>query len=308
MQQSGAIRLPATRPVNEALAYGALSFMSVAWSAAYIAGKVVLAELPPLSTSAVRYSLAALVLLPLAWRARASWQELRSVAAPMVVMMACGGLLYQWLFLFGLHSTTATNASLLIALNPVLTVLLLALVGAERLDAQRVGGIVLALAGAAMIITRGDASSLSGLAGGSLRRGDLLTMLAALCWACFNVASRRVVHTLNAAFTNCLIYGFGGLVQALVVGPLTLSSELAGISSSAWTGLLVMSVISSVVAGQLFLYGVRVVGVSRTVVFIYVTPVLTALASVAWLGESLGVAHVLGGTAVLAGVYWSTQR
>ena len=43
MQQSGAVSMAAaTRPANEAVAYAALSFMSVGWAAAFIAGKVVL--------------------------------------------------------------------------------------------------------------------------------------------------------------------------------------------------------------------------------------------------------------------------
>ena len=55
-------------------------------------------------------------------------------------MMICGGVLYPWLFLLALSRTSATNTSLLIALNPVLTVLLAPLVG-EPLDRRRMIGV-----------------------------------------------------------------------------------------------------------------------------------------------------------------------
>jgi drug/metabolite transporter (DMT)-like permease len=68
-----------------------------------------------------------------------------------------------------------------------------------------------------------------------------------------------------------------------------------------------MALLSSVIAGQLFLTGIRQVGVARTVVFVYLVPVLTALASAVVLGERLHAAQAVGGVAVLAGV-WRTNR
>lgn len=307
MQRSEAAPIASIPSTNDALAYFALSFMSVGWASAFIAGKIVLLEISPLSAAAVRYAVAALVLLPVAARQPPSVAQLRSVLGPLSVMIVCGGLLYQWLVMVGLQYTTATNSSLLIALNPVLTLLLSALFG-ERLDRNRIAGVLLALTGAAIVISRGDATALMGLATGSLHFGDALTIVAAFCWACLNVASRRVVSVLSAGATNCIVYGLGAIALITINGPRDLVHQLGSATAPTWTGLFVMAVFSSVIGGQLFLYGVRTVGVSRTVVFVYVTPVLTALASVVWLGETLGPAHIVGGAAVLAGVYWSTQR
>src|SRR5207245_6443840 len=128
-------------------------------------------------------------------------------AAPLALMVVCGGVLYPWLFLLALAHTSATNTALLIALNPVFTLLLSPLIG-EPLDRHRLGGVSLALAGAAVVITAGDTHRLLGL---SLHRGDLLAVAAAATWAMFNLASRPVVARLAPAFTNCVVYGLGGL-------------------------------------------------------------------------------------------------
>jgi len=52
---------------------------------------------------------------------------------------------------------------------------------------------------------------------------------------------------------------------------------------------------------------VRTLGVSRTVVFVYLVPVLTAVMSTMLLGERFEAAQGVGGAAVLAGLYWSTR-
>src|SRR5256886_10750084 len=187
------------------LAYAGLSLSTVGWAAAFIAGKVALADMTPLSVAVWRYALASTVLLPFALRQRPA-SGIGRAAAPLAVMVVCGGVLYPWFFLLDLAHTSATNAALLIALNPVFTLLLSPLVG-ERLDRHRVGGISLALAGAAVVITAGDRHRLLGL---TLQRGDLLAVAAAASWALFNLASRPVVARLAPAFTNCVVYGIGG--------------------------------------------------------------------------------------------------
>jgi drug/metabolite transporter (DMT)-like permease len=115
---------------ERALAYLGLALASVGWAAAFVLGKVAVAELSPLVASSLRYVLATAALLPFAARA---WPQasghLRGVAAPLAGMTIAGGVLYQWLFLEAVARTSATNAALLVATNPVVTVLLAPLVG-----------------------------------------------------------------------------------------------------------------------------------------------------------------------------------
>jgi len=291
---------------RELWAYAGLLASSCLWAAAFIAGKVVLREMTPNTAAVWRYLLAALALLPWAWAqrpARAAW---RPVVWPLAVMVLCGGVLYQSIFLLALQRTTATNTSLLIALNPVLTLLLAPLAG-SRFDRRCLGGVLLALCGAAIVITHGDWDQAVALAHLSFSSGDLLALLAALSWACFNAASHRVVTALASAFTNGLVYGVGALVLALLAAGEHPLEQLRAASPAALAALVMMGLGASVLAGQWYLHGIRVFGVSRAVVFIYLVPVLTALASVAYLGEAFHATQLLGGAAVLGGVYWTNR-
>jgi drug/metabolite transporter (DMT)-like permease len=289
--------------MSERRAYAGLIAASVFWASAFIAGKAVLAEITPLSAAGLRHAAAALLLLPFAWRGRHR-TNLAPVWLPLAAMVLCGGVLYQWTFMAALARTSATNASLLVALNPAFTVLLAPLVG-EPLTRRALTGVGLALVGAAVVITHGDAAVLASLL--QARPGDVLAVAAALLWAMFNICSRRVVSHLPHAMTNALCYGIGSLVTLTLAIPEAPFAQLAHASSGAVFGLVLMVVLSSVLAGQLFLFGVHTVGVGRTVVFVYLVPVLTALLAAVFLGEPLLLSQVFGGALVLAGV-WVTTR
>ncbi len=284
-------------------AYAGLCVASCAWASAFILGKVVLADIAALSAGAWRHAIAAAVLLPLAWRSRRR-ANIRAALAPLAVMVVCGGMLYPWTFFAALARTTATNTSLLIALNPAFTLLLAPLVG-ERYTRQGLIGIALALLGATLVITHGNLSILTSLA--AARPGDMLALVAAGIWAIFNIASRRVVNHLPHVMTNAIVYGLGCLALFVLAAPEHPWQQVARASPAALAALAGMAALSSLLAGQLFLFAVHSVGVGRTVVFVYIVPVLTALASALVLGETLVPAQVAGGAAVLAGV-WVTTR
>jgi drug/metabolite transporter (DMT)-like permease len=174
----------------------------------------------------------------------------------------------------------------------------------EHLSAQRVAGVTLALLGAATVITKGDLRHLTAL---SFNSGDLLAVAAAAIWSVFNLASRHVVLRLSPAFTNSVVYVVGGIALSLLALPEHPWVQVRAASLSAIAGVVIMAVGSSVFSGQFFLMGVRTLGISRAVVFIYLMPVLTAVLSALLLGELLELAQLIGGGAVLAGVYWGTR-
>ena len=302
MDSAPAVTHSAPRLDAELLAYAGLTVASLGWASAYIAGKFALAEMTPLAVAAWRFAVAALILLPFGARA-VPWHEVRRVAAPLTVLVVCGSVLYPWVFLLALSRTTATNTALLIALNPVFTILLAPLIG-ERLTANRVAGVAVALLGAATVITKGDVRHLATF---SLNVGDLLAVVAAGLWAVFNLASRSVVTRLTPAFTNCVVYVVGCVALYAIGLPQHPWAQLRAASATAIGSVVIMAVAASVFSGQFFLMGVRTLGVSRAVVFIYLMPVLTAVLSTLLLGERFEMAQATGGAAVLAGVYWSTR-
>jgi len=289
-------------------AYVGLTVATAGWASGFVAGKFALAEMTPLAVAAWRYAAATAILFPFALRSRgrsaSGRRSLGRIAVPLAVMVIAGGVFYPWLFLSALARTSATNTSLLIALNPLFTLLFVPLLG-EPLDRRRLGGAALAFAGAAVVIGHGDLHQLVHL---ELDTGDFFALAAAVCWAGFNLASRPVVGHIAPSLANFLVYAGGGIGLYLLGRGESPGSQLAGASTVAIGGILAMAILSSVIAGQLFLIGVQQAGVGRAVIFVYLVPVLTALLSAAVLGETVTASQVTGGAAVLLGVYAATRE
>ena len=301
--------LPATAAPREVAvsAYLGLTIATVCWASAFILGKVALREMTPLALGTWRYVVATSMLLPFVVRngvsGAATLSSVRGVALPLGVMVFFGGILYPWFFLAALARTSAANTSLLIALNPVVTLLLSPFVG-ERLERSRTLGAALAFAGAILVISHGDLHELIAL---RIDAGDLFALAAAVCWATFNLTSRLVVDRVPASSVNLAVFSGGAIALYLLGAPEHPWTQLAHATIPAVAAIVAMALLSSVVAGQLFLVGVREAGVGRAVVFIYLVPVLTALSSMILLDEALSGAQIVGGVAVLLGLLLTTR-
>jgi drug/metabolite transporter (DMT)-like permease len=277
---------------------------TLGWGGAFIAGKLVAHEVSPLSASAWRFGGAALLLLPFGLR-HLRTVALRPVAVPLALMVVCGGIVYPWLFMASLARTSATNTSLIIAIMPVLTCLLCPLVG-ESISARRWSAVGIALLGAVIVISRGDPRRLMGL--GTLNAGDLLALAAAGVWSVFNLASRRVVATLPSTLVNSLVFGGGGLALFALATPEQPIEQLRVASPVALAGLAYLAVVPSVLSGLAYLRAVRVLGLSRTVVFIYCVPFVTATLAALVLGENLNGYQGVGGALIFAGLLLALER
>ncbi len=290
-----------------------LALASLAWATAFIFAKIALGGMSSPAIGVWRYALAALALAPFALRAgtprgpapgiEIGRSARRRAWVAVVAMSVFGGAIYQWLFLGALARTSATATSLLIALNPVMTILLATIFG-ERLESRRAGGAALAFLGAVTVISKGDLAVLAGLHFGT---GDLMALLAAACWAIFNLCSRWAIGALAPSRVNVVVYGLGALLLAAAAPGTPLLGELLRATPGVLLSVAALGLICSALAGQLFLFGVRALGVGQAATFIYLVPPLTALLAALLLGERLGGGELLGAGAVLAGVAVATR-
>jgi drug/metabolite transporter (DMT)-like permease len=286
------------------LAYLGLLVATLGWGGAFIAGKLALRDFSALSTSAWRFAAASALLLPFAIRQfRAA--SFAPVAGPLALMVVCGGVLYPWLFMASLERTSATNTSLIISVMPVLTYALCPLVG-ESISRRRWVAMVLAMVGAVVVITRGDPARI--LALGSLNLGDLLALGAAAVWSVFNLASRRTVAGLPTPIINTFIYGIGGAVLFALALPDRPVAQLTAASPVGLGGLLFLAIVPSVLSGHIYLHAMRVLGVSRTVPFVYCVPFVTATMAALLLGEELNYYQAAGGAFIFSGLLLALDR
>lgn len=280
--------------------YAKLVAMAVLWGGVFVAGRMVALQAPPLTTAALRFVVALAVLMPLVYAWEGGLPKLdRLQAGTMFLLGLTGVAVFSGFFFAGLERVPAGRGALIMALNPVGTALAMALVLHERLAASRWLGIALALAGVAVVISRGDLGS---LATGALGAGELMLFGSVAGWVAYAIVGRSVLGKVSALATTTYSALFGTAI--LAAGALFEQPwrALAALDARAWVALAYLGSFGTVLPFMFFNEGVRRIGPSRTAVFINLVPVFGVSLAALILGEPILASMAVGGAMVIAGV------
>lgn len=255
-------------------AYLALVTVQVLFGLWPIAAKVLFAALEPLVLATVRTIAAAAVMAllhPLLVRHPVSWRR-EGWLLPALALL--GVVLNQGLFTVGLRYTTAVHATLIITATPVFTYALAVLAGRERLGPRRALGIGLALGGALYLI------GLSRFEGNTRQAlGDFLIGLNTIAFAAFLVWSKPLNERYSPFSGITAVFLLGALMflpVGLAAGMLEQVPRLTG--RQLWV--LAFAILGpTVLTYALNATALRTVPASTVAVFIYLQPVVTALAA-----------------------------
>jgi len=194
-----------------ALTVALLIIVNVIWAGSTVATKTALTDVPAMVLAFSRFSLSAILLYALAlWRG----VDLRVAKSDWLAFWAIGtfGLCITYLFVYaGIHRTSATASSLLIASEPVFLTVLSYLVLHEHVSQIRVAGVVLGLIGVYLIVENGWV--FRGLNGGGA--GDLLIAVGLL----FESASVIVGKGLVSKYPPISVVTYQMTIGAIALAP-----------------------------------------------------------------------------------------
>jgi len=239
--------------------------------------------------------------LPGLWRHR---QTIRRHLGSMLVLSFFSVAVFNSLLYYAAMTTTATNIALINSTIPVFVALLAWLLLGDRTRPVQILGILLAITGILFIIARGDLAVLTAL---QAQPGDLLMVGAVFSWGLFSVLLRRQAIPLPAlTFLTTQI-----LLGLLVILPFYLTDLMffsGGFQLSGDTALslLYLAIFPGILAYAFWNYGVHQAGPAKAAIFMYLTPVFTSVLAGIFLGETLGLPHVIGGVLILAGLLLAT--
>ena len=276
------------------------------WGGTFVAGKWAVGEAPPFFVAFLRFVIASFVLWGLvAWRGRGSGErfprpEGGSQWAALFSLGLTGVFLYNFVFLTGLSWTSATNGSLIVAFNPLLTAVLSALWLKERVRPFQAAGFLLALLGVGVVVTTGSLEVLRRL---TFNPGDLLMLGAPLAWALYTIFGKKVLAWFAPLPATAYAALFGTLLllpAAAIEG--SLLTGTARLSVYGWLSVLQLALLGTVVGFVWWYDGVAELGAARASVFVNLVPVFGVLLSALILSERLTVSQLAGGILVVAGV------
>ncbi len=276
---------------------------ALAWSGSWITGKLAVASAPPLEVSAMRFIIAAVVLVAITLGTRGGLGQ--GKLWPVLLAGFFGYCAYNACVFVGLTMAPASDGALIVpTLIPVLTAIAAWFVG-ERLTPAKLAGFALASIGAALVIAAGQTGEEL-----SSRRliGDLLMLLGAGCWAIYTVLGTIALRTRSPI----AIVTIAAPIGALCLLPLGFFengyADVAGWTVAVWLNVLYLALVGSVASFILFYWMVRRVGAGVAAMTSYLVPILTLALAVVLLGDRPQPLQLVGGVVILAGVRLATLR
>ena len=298
-------------PASRLLGTVALVVTAALWGSNHVVARAARDVVPLPALVFWRWGLASVALTAVALPSlREAWPAIRPRLLEMVLAGAVGVGLFSYFLLGGAYQSLALEVGFINATTPVWVVLIGLLLrrGArpeEALGASSIAGLALAFAGTLLIICKGRLDALSGL---HFNLGNFWSLLAAISFAWFSVKVREFSRTIPA-LPLTVVTGWSGLV--LVMLPVYVGWLLRGGAWFAFDGAsLNLALVSIAYIGLLptmlgnlfYLYGVGVLGPARAAAFLYLSPLFSAAAAIAWLGEELAWYHAAGILAIFAGL------
>lgn len=207
----------------------------------------------------------------------------------------------QLLFFEGLNLTTPINASVIMTTNPIIVLLLSALILKVPIKPVRIAGIVLGLAGAIFLISRGK--DLTGIFDRGKSLGNLLVFLNAASYGAYLIVVKPLMSKYKAltvirwVFTIGLLYvipfGYSQLKEVQWADlPVIISFEIAYVV-----------IFTTFFAYLLNVYALKIVSSTTVSFYIYLQPLVATLAAIAMGKDQLTMVAVISAAMIFSGVY-----
>ncbi len=293
------------RELHEREAYGLLFLVSLIWAGNFIAGKVALQVVGPITLTALRAVLATSVLLWYVRFTHQTWPSVSGADLRIFLTLALTGLVTNTtLWYYGLQRTLAINAAILGAMGPVFVALLSAGWLRERLTPLNLAGILVSSAGVVLTVTRGSLQALLDL---DLHAGDFVILGSQGLWAVYSVYARQV----SRQFSPTVITAGTYILSAAFLVPLSLVERpwatLPHVTFGTVLAILYAAILVTI-SHIWFYWGIRVVPAPVAALTVNLIPFQVLAISWVLLGEAVTWAHVVGALVVIAGVALATRR
>jgi drug/metabolite transporter (DMT)-like permease len=292
-------------PQSKRSAYLKATVAVTAWGASFIATKVVLRDVSPVTVVWLRFAIGILILGYAVWaRNQLSWPSMSDLVY-FAVLGAIGITFHQWLQSTGLVTAEATTTAWIVASTPIFIALLGWMVLKEKLGKNAGVGLILATAGVTLVVTKGDLALLANGKFGT--SGDLLILLSAPNWAVFSVLSRRGLQRHPAAMMMFYVMLFGWVFSGVQFFAGNGLQEIGLLTLNGWLGVGFLGIFSTGIAYIYWYDALQVLEATQTGVFLYLEPLVAIVVAALVLAEALVPAAIFGGICILSGV-WLVNR
>ncbi len=267
------------------------------WGNSFIATKRLLTEIEPVTIIVLRLIIASVVLSVYALLTKKSF-SIKIKSHLYILLLAAVASFHLWIQVTGLKYTSASNTGWIIGTAPVFIAVLGIMFFKEKIKLVQVLGVVLALTGLILLISKGDITSVDFIS----TKGDLLVLGSAFTWGLYSTINKKI--SLSYSPTMTILYLF--IFMAIFIVPFNLTQEkiisIVHLSSTGWLMVLFLGIFCSGVAYSIWSYALRVLDSGKVGAFLYIEPFVTVLAAWIFLSESITLLMIISGLIITLGV------
>ncbi len=267
------------------------------WGLNFHFAKYMLAESSYVEAATWRYIFGVGTLLFLGWRSLKKI-DLSTISVKGILLIGIIGLFgFNVLFFKGLEYTEAINASLIVSLNPILTIGFSGFMLGTQITPNHVVGAMISLLGVIFLLFQGEVSNIQSL---DLNKGDIIIFVGVTVFALHNVWVKQYKgHLSNINFTSltnavCLL-GFLFLI------PFDTNGLQIDHINWYWLWAIGIGTFGTAIAYLFWNRGITMIGPDKAGMFLNVVPFAVAITGVL-LGEQLYGYHIVSGLIILSGV------
>lgn len=280
----------------------ALSVLCVLWGTTWVAAKEGVRYMPPLQLVAIRQTLAGLLFTGYFISKGMPWPKGREWR-PILILGTLNILIPNGLTTWGVKYISAGLAAILAATFPIWMVVIAMFSSKNRTPNKAVQGLLLGFLGICLIFYE----HLLDFLNPDFLFGIIISLIGAWSWAFGTIYTKQNAKVFNPYFSLGLQMLISGIVVGVISKSAGMTIPLSEISWQAWTAILYLALIGSIVSFIAYLYALQRLPIEQASIYGYINPVITVLLGAAFFGEKLTVFIIAGGVVTLYGVYLINQ-
>ena len=262
----------------------------------------------PLMMSAWRIAVAAALLAAVVWKT-GGFIKMNAKEWALVIGIALTGIfLHQITLSEGLLTTNASIGSLILGLNPLVTLILAFLIFREPLSSRKIIGVILGFCGVALVVF-GD--SWDHAADFDFGKGEWLVVIAMLVYVISGLLIKKATETVSALHVSAYSHMVATVLLAITAtGEQLASSQPLNLPTDwfVWAVLAFSGCVSTALCSIWYNSGIHIIGASRASMYINGMPIWGLIFSMIFLGEKISWVHVVGFATVFIAIYLGTSH
>ncbi len=292
-------------PKTKLLPYFEALFAVVVWGASFIATKIAVGQISPVSVVWIRFAIG----IPILFVAVIMRKQFAFPKGNEWLYFTLLGFLgisfHQWLQSNGLQTAQATTTAWIVATSPAFIAVLGWLVLKEKLKLIQTAGIVLAMLGVLVVVSKGNFANIS--LGNFGTVGDFLILISSVNWAVFSILSRHGLKTHPSTRLTFWVMTIGWLITSVAFFAGKNYTEITLLDSRGWWALIFLGLFTTGLAYIAWFDALAQLPAAQTGAFLFIEPPSSMIVAAIVLKEQVTLPAILGGAVILFGI-WLVNR